>query len=116
MNMTKTDKYRTFCMWYCGSDKKDEDDYDSNCKPLIKVNYGTAMNYLLDTDCQQILKDTIKAREVIDMIEIYQEMRKNAKKGDVKSAQYCQQFLESEFFDSGKSDIDLILDGLDIDE
>ena len=114
--MTKNDKYAIFCRWYCTSDKKDEGDYDNNCKTLIKVNYQTAMNYLLSPECQAILKDTIKAREVIDMIEIYQEMRKNAKKGDVKSAQYCQQFLESEFFDSGKSDIDLILDGLDIDE
>ena len=114
--MRKDDRLKAFCRWYVTSKSKNVEDYDKNCKPFISVSYNTAMNYLLDEECQQMLKETLKARETTDMIEIYSEMKKQALDGNVKSAEYCQKFFQSAFFDNSKSAVDKILDGLDIEE
>ena len=104
-----------FVRWYEeGANPKEWD------KVKQHVNNVT-MEFALDTylnrvDVQRAIKMIIEYKKDFNLIRIYQEMVKKALDGDVNSANWVVKFSESSFFRSKKSEIDNILESLDLGE
>ncbi len=60
--------------------------------------------------------EEVKKNKDKNLIDIYNKMVQLALEGDVSCANWVVKFSESSFFKSSKSEIDKIVEGLDIDE
>lgn len=60
--------------------------------------------------------EEVKKNKDKNLIDIYNKMVQLALEGNVQSANWVVNFSQSSFFKSSKSEIDKIVEGLDIDE
>lgn len=104
-----------FCRWYIeGANPKE---WDKVKQHLNNVTMEFALDTYLDRlDVQKAIKMLIDYKRDFNLIKIYQEMVKKALEGDVNSANWVVKFSDSSFFKSKKSEIDNILEGLDLSE
>ncbi|KMT21508.1 hypothetical protein [Clostridium cylindrosporum] len=111
-------KKRPFVRWYIDSNRTKES-YDKEIKHLTVVEYETAINtWLLEDEVQQAIKEYLKCKKNIDIINIYNAMKEKALEGDVASAKWIMDFVDkSGFFGSEEvSEIDKILKNLNVNE
>ena len=64
----------------------------------------------------EFMRNGCKFNKDINLIKVYNAMLKKALEGDVNSANWLVKFSESSFFNSKKSEIDSIIEGLSLDE
>ncbi|NMM65541.1 hypothetical protein HBE96_23470 [Clostridium sp. P21] len=107
-------KKEYFVKWYIDSDKSKES-YDKNCKKNSEVEYDTAMNnWLLEEETQEAIKEYLKAKRKLKMLEMYDAMYNKAIAGDVKSAEWVEKFFKSDFFEDGVDEVNDYLEGINI--
>lgn len=110
------EKISYFVKWYVDSDRSKED-YNKNIKMNTTVEYETAMNdWLGRVDVQEAIREYLKSIRSLKMLDIYNSMYDKALKGDKQCADWCEKFFKSDFFNDGKSEIDEILESLNINE
>lgn len=113
---SNSNKIFYFVKWYIESDTKDKKDYNSSCKQNTVVEYETAMDdWLYRDDVQSAIKYYLKSQSNIKMLNIYNAMYKKALKGDEKCAKWVDNFFKSDFFKKDKTEIDKIIEGLEIE-
>ena len=113
-SMLENKKLRFFVRWYCDGAKPEEWD---KIKSYIPISMEEALvKYLERDDIKQAIAYVTKSQKDINLIKVYNAMLKKALEGDVNSANWLVKFSESSFFNSKKSEIDKILDTLDISE
>lgn len=112
-NVLDNKKLKCFVKWYCnGANKKD---YDIEVKPTMGTEYDYAMsNYLERVDVQEAIALVVKAKKDFNLCKIYNTMVSKALDGDVNSANWVVKFSSSEYFKSNKTEIDNILEGLNL--
>lgn len=108
-------KLRFFVRWYCnGAIKEDYDKIKNYCSGF---DMDKAIETYLDrNDVKEAIAFVTKENKDLDIIKIYHKMLKKALDGDVNSANWIMKFRDSKFFDTNKSEIDKIIEGLDVDE
>lgn len=108
-------KLRFFVRWYCnGAIKEDYDKIKNYCSGF---EMDKAIETYLDrNDVKEAIAFVTKENKDLDIIKIYHKMLKKALDGDVNSANWIMKFRDSKFFDTNKSEIDKIIEGLDVDE
>lgn len=94
-------KFYKFVFWYCQNPEHDVKSYDATTKSYMNgVDLSYAMsNYLNRADVQNGIKLYVKKTKDINMIKIYNVMLAKSLEGDVKSADWCSKFTQSNFFD-----------------
>lgn len=103
-----------FVRWYIEGAKPEE--WDKVKQHLNNVIMEFALDTYLDRiDVQRAIKMLIEYKKDFNLIKIYQQMVKKSLEGDVNCANWVVKFSESSFFNSKKSELDNILDGLDVD-
>ncbi len=113
---SNSNKKQFFVKWYVDSKEHTEESYNKNknCK-FCDVSYTYAMqNWLFEEDVQNAIKNYIAKKRNIEMINIYNSMLDKAKKGDVRSAEWCAKFQKSDFFEDSENEIDDYLEGINI--
>lgn len=104
-----------FVRWY--EEGADPEEWDKVKQHVNNVTMEFALDtYLNRVDVQRAIKMIIEYKKDFNLIRIYQQMVKKSLEGDVNSANWVVKFSESSFFKSKKSEIDNILDGLDLSE
>ena len=112
-SMLENKKLRHFVRWYC--DGADIEDYE-RIKSYTGLEREEALTkYLERDDVKQAIAYVTKSQKDINLIKVYNAMLKKALEGDVNSANWLVKFSESSFFNSKKSEIDSIIEGLSID-
>ena len=108
-------KLRFFVRWYCnGAIKEDYDKIKNYCSGF---EMDKAIETYLDrNDVKEAIAFVTKENKDLDIIKIYHKMLKKALDGVVNSANWIMKFRDSKFFDTNKSEIDKIIEGLDVDE
>lgn|GEM_PF-1218087 len=108
-------KVKYFVKWYVDSDKKKES-YNEVCAINCAVSYETAMSeWLLREDVQTAIKNYLKSKRAIKMLDIYNAMYDKAiTKGDVNSAKWCETFFKSDFFEDSQDEINDYLGGIEL--
>ena len=107
-------KLKYFVLWYTdGADKKG---YDDKVKKYLNVDYEKGMTYLDREDVQSAISIIVKNNKDMNLIRIYNKMLEMALNGDVSCANWVVKFSESSFFKNNKSEMDKIVEGLDLDE
>lgn len=113
-SMLENKKLRFFVRWYCDGAKPSEWD---KIKSYIPISMEEALvKYLERDDIKQAIAYVTKSQKDINLIKVYNAMLKKALEGDVNSANWLVKFSESSFFNSKKSEIDSIIEGLSLDE
>lgn len=113
-DMLDNKKLRHFVRWYC--DGADIEDYE-RIKSYTGLEREEALTrYLERDDVKYAIAYVVKAQRDINLVKIYMAMVKKALEGDVNSANWVIKFSDSNFFNANKSEIDKILDTLDISE
>ena len=113
-DMLDNKKLRFFVRWYCDGAKQEEWD---KIKSYIPIPMEEALvKYLERDDIKQAIAYVTKSQKDINLIKVYNAMLKKALEGDVNSANWLVKFSESSFFNSKKSEIDSIIEGLSLDE
>lgn len=113
-SMLENKKLRYFVRWYC--DGADIEDYE-RIKSYTGLEREEALTkYLERDDVKQAIAYVTKSQKDINLIKVYNAMLKKALEGDVNSANWLVKFSESSFFNSKKSEIDSIIEGLSLDE
>ena len=113
-DMLDNKKLRFFVRWYCDGAKPEEWD---KIKSYIPIPMEEALvKYLERDDIKQAIAYVTKSQKDINLIKVYNAMLKKALEGDVNSANWLVKFSESSFFNSKKSEIDSIIEGLSLDE
>lgn len=112
--MTRERMTRLIAEWWLSSDKTKES-YEAEYQKTIGVQYETVLTYLDDKDVQEILKANYKKKSTVRMLEIYDNMLRKALDGDVKSAEWIEKFNNSNFFKGDKTEIDKIIEGLQVE-
>lgn len=113
-SMLENKKLRFFVRWYCDGAKTSEWD---KIKSYIPISMEEALvKYLERDDVKQAIAYVTKSQKDINLIKVYNAMLKKALEGDVNSANWLVKFSESSFFNSKKSEIDSIIEGLSLDE
>ena len=113
-SMLENKKLRHFVRWYC--DGADIEDYE-RIKSYTGLEREEALvKYLERDDVKYAIAYVVKAQRDINLVKVYNAMLKKALEGDVNSANWLVKFSESSFFNSKKSEIDSILEGLSLDE
>ena len=113
-SMLENKKLRFFVRWYCDGAKPEEWD---KIKSYIPISMEEALvKYLERDDIKQAVAYVTKSQKDINLIKVYNAMLKKALEGDVNSANWLVKFSESSFFNSKKSEIDSIIEGLSLDE
>ena len=113
-SMLENKKLRFFVRWYCDGAKKEEWDKIKNYIPISMEE--ALVKYLERDDIKQAIAYVTKSQKDINLIKVYNAMLKKALEGDVNSANWLVKFSESSFFNSKKSEIDSIIEGLSLDE
>lgn len=108
-------KHIHFVKWFVDGCKEEEWQTVTNTY-LNNMKREDAMELLNREDIQNAVKEVVKRKKDMDLINIYKSMVKRALEGDVNSANWVAKFADSSFFKDSKSEIDKILDGLDIEE
>lgn len=104
-----------FVRWY--EEGANPEEWDKVKQHVNNVTMEFALDtYLNRVDVQRAIKMIIEYKKDFNLIRIYQQMVKKALDGSVESANWVVKFSESSFFKSKKSEIDNILDGLDLNE
>ena len=93
-------KHYHFVKWYCTHPEHDKKSFDATTKTYLNnVELDFAMdNYLQREDVQSGIKLWIKRTKDLNMVKIYNVMLKKSLEGDVKSADWCFKFNNSDFF------------------
>lgn len=114
-DMLDNKKLRFFVRWYCnGAIKEDYDKIKNYCSGF---EMDKAIETYLDrNDVKEAIAFVTKENKDLDIIKIYHKMLKKALDGDVNSANWIMKFRESKFFDTNKSEIDKIIEDLDVEE
>ena len=113
-SMLENKKLRHFVRWYC--DGADIEDYE-RIKSYTGLEREEALvKYLERDDVKYAIAYVVKAQRDINLVKVYNAMLKKALEGDVNSANWLVKFSESSFFNSKKSEIDSIIEGLSLDE
>lgn len=113
-SMLENKKLRHFVRWY--TDGADIEDYE-RIKSYTGLEREEALTrYLERDDVKYAIAYVVKAQRDINLVKIYMAMVKKALEGDVNSANWVIKFSDSNFFNANKSEIDKILDTLDISE
>lgn len=104
-----------FVRWY--EEGANPEEWDKVKQHVNNVTMEFALDtYLNRVDVQRAIKMIIEYKKDFNLIRIYQQMVKKALDGSVESANWVVKFSESSFFKSKKSEIDNILDSLDVSE
>lgn len=110
----KEDKIKKAVQFYFNTDRSKKA-YTSTYKDIIALEYDTLiMHFKNNKDYLDAIKEELNKRKESEMLEIYEVMKKKALEGDVKSAEFVQKFLTSDFFGNSKSEIDNIIDNLEV--
>lgn len=115
MITTNSQKIGYFVRWYVDSDRS-KSSYDKEIKQNTSVEYETALSWLDRADVREAIKEYLKSVRELKMLDIYNSMYDKALNGDKQCADWCSKFFKSDFFGEGQSEIDKILDSLNIDE
>lgn len=112
-NVLDNKKLKCFVKWYCnGAIKKD---YDIEVKPTMGTEYDYGIsNYLERIDVQEAIALVAKSNKDFNLCKIYNTMVSKALQGDVNSANWVVKFSDSAYFKSNKTEIDNILEGLNL--
>ncbi|OOO67081.1 hypothetical protein BS638_05995 [Clostridium tepidum] len=103
-----------FVKWYVDSDKSKES-FDKEVRKSCNCEYEYAMSeWLIEEEIQNAIKEYLKQQRSIKMLEIYDSMLEKALKGDVKSAEWCEKFFKSDFFEDSSDEIDDYLTDINI--
>lgn len=113
--MLENKKLRFFVRWYCNGANKEEYEKIKNYCSGYEMDKAIEV-YLDRNDVKEAIAYVTKENKDLDIIKIYQKMLKKALEGDVNSANWIMKFRESKFFDTNKSEIDKILEGLDVED
>ncbi len=104
-----------FVRWY--EEGSNPEEWDKVKQHVNNVTMEFALDtYLNRVDVQRAIKMIIEYKKDFNLIRIYQQMVKKSLEGDVNSANWVVKFSESSFFRSKKSEIDSILEELDLNE
>lgn len=110
-------KLWTFIKWYLNGAKEEEFKTVQQLLDIKQDKEWAIKTYLEREDVQRAMIEITKLNKDFNLVQIYNKMLEKALEGDVNSANYIVKFSESEFFGKkGKSEIDKIIDGLDIEE
>lgn len=115
MITSNSQKIGYFVRWYVDSDRT-KASYDREIKQNTGVEYETALSWLDREDVRKAIKEYLKSVRELKMLDIYNSMYAKALDGDKQCADWCSKFFKSDFFGEGKSEIDRILETLNIDE
>ncbi|MBE6066196.1 MAG: hypothetical protein E7211_00630 [Clostridium lundense] len=112
---TNSNKIGYFVKWYVDSDRT-KASYEKDIKQCCACEYETALSWLDRKDVKEAIKEYLKSVRELKMLDIYNSMYEKAMKGDKQCADWCEKFFKSDFFGGSKSEIDKILDTLNINE
>lgn len=117
---TNTEKYYHFVKWFC--DTKPEDrtkekwDNSSSKKSCGGLEFDYCTNELLKKDDIQVaIKTYLKNMRNVKMLSIYEKMYEKALDGDVRCADWCANFFNSDFFENKEDEVDSFLNGINIE-
>lgn len=112
--MTKKESMKLIANWWLKGERT-QATYDKEVKVKNNISYDKALEYLEESEVQELLKQDFKSKQTIRMLELYESMYEKALKGDVKSAEWIEKFNKSDFFGKEKSEIDIIMDNLKLE-
>lgn len=115
MISVNSNKKSFFVKWYVDSKDKSKESFDKEVRKSCNCEYEYAMNnWLIEEEIQNAIKEYLKQQRQIKMLEMYDAMYEKALSGDVKSAEWCEKFFKSDFFEDSSDEIDDYLEGIDI--
>ena len=110
-------KLFTFIRWYLNGAKEEEFKTVQQCLDIKHDKEWAIKTYLEREDVQRAMIEITKLNKDFNLVQIYNKMFEKALEGDVNSANWIVKFSESEFFGKkDKSEIDKIIDNLDVEE
>lgn len=112
---SNANKKAPFCKWYVDTKDKTKENYNKAIKNTCQVEFETAMGeWLMEEDVQEAIKQYLKNKRSIKMLEIYDSMLQKALGGDVKSAEWVDKFFKSDYFEDDEDEINDFLEGINI--
>ncbi|PJI07657.1 MULTISPECIES: hypothetical protein [Clostridium] len=113
-----SNKIYPFIKWYVDTSKKDrtKENFNKDCKSCCGCEFENAMqNWLIREDVQSAIKEYMKQKRFVKIIEIYNAMcTKAIEKGDTNAAKWVVDFSKSDFFEDGEDEMDDYLSNIDI--
>lgn len=110
-------KIAYFVQWYVDTNTKDRtiEDYDTKVKGNTAVTFDYAMSeWLIRPDVQDAIREYMKQKKFIKIVNIYDSMYEKALTGDVQASKFVIDFSQSEFFQDAESEVNEYLDGINI--
>lgn len=114
---SNANKIGYFVQWFVDSESKHriEANYNKEVKGLTGVEFSFAMSeWLIREDVQDAIKEYMKQKKFLRIVDIYNSMYEKALKGDVQASKFIIDFSKSDFFKDTQDDIDNYLCGINI--
>lgn len=105
-----------FILWYYSpEDKRCPFEEFMPYEPNVKnKTLEECMDWFTREDVQEAILEYHKHTKKLNMIRLYESMYEKALKGDVQSAKWVQDFVDSDFFDESTDEIDSFLTEVNI--
>lgn len=110
-------KIMYFVQWFVDtpSKKRIKENYDTEIKGVTCVEFEFAMTeWLIRPDIQEAIREYMKEKKFIRIVDIYNSMYEKALKGDVQASKFIIDFSKSDFFEDAEDKVNGYLDGIDI--
>ena len=117
-DITGNNKYSRFVVWYCTPEDEREpfEEYASKNGNNNVTWEHVAKFWLTDEGVLEGIRYYMKILHTQKMKNIYDTMYKQAIEGDVQSAKYLIDFAKDFFKDDKTSELENLLQGIDLDE
>lgn len=115
---SQKEKWWFFVKWYCNTDEKSKESWENSgeYQSTGKISYSGVQEWLLDENLQNGLKTYIKQQRNKKLLDIYEKMYNKALDGDVRCADWVNNFYKSDFFGDDEDDLQRLLKGVEINE
>lgn len=110
-------KIAYFVRWYVDTSPKNrtKENFDKEIHGSCATEFEWAMSeWLIREDVQAAIKEYMKQKKFIKIVEIYDAMCDKALKGDVNASKFILDFSKSDFFNDEADEADSYLSGINI--